>query len=80
MNKNLTLKNENNFSFYSLNRFFALSLDKIGGTSTIKIKMAFYFALSSVCTIFAEKMDLVGTNEQETSLFYILKQIKVSSK
>ena len=42
--------------------------------------MAFYFALSSVCTIFAEKMDLVGTNEQETSLFYILKQIKVSSK
>ena len=42
------------FSFYSLNRFFALSLDKIGGTSTIKIKMAFYFVLSSVYTIFAE--------------------------
>ena len=39
--------------------------------------MAFYFALSSVCTIIEEKMDLVGTNEQETSLFYILKQIKV---
>ena len=39
--------------------------------------MAFYFALSSVYIIFAEKMDLVGTNEQETSLFYILKQIKV---
>ena len=58
-------------------RSFTLSLNKIGGTSTIKIKMAFYFALSSVCTIFAEKMDLVGTNEQETSLFYILKQIKV---
>ena len=60
LNKNLTLKNENNFSFYSLNRFFALSLDKIGGTSTIKIKMTFYFVLSSVCTIFAEKNGFGG--------------------
>ena len=36
-NKNLTLTKTNKFDFASLNRFFALSLNKIGGISTIKI-------------------------------------------
>ena len=39
LNKNLTLKKDNLFSFSSLNRFFALSLDKIGCISTRKIKV-----------------------------------------
>ena len=39
LNKNLTLKKDNLFSFSSLNRFFALSLDKIGCISTKKIKV-----------------------------------------
>ena len=52
LNKNLTLKKDNLFSFSSLNRFFALSLDKIGCISTKKIKKSFFiwfclrFALS----------------------------------
>ena len=52
LNKNLTLKKDNLFSFSSLNRFFALSLDKIGCISTKKIKKRFFilfclrFALS----------------------------------
>ena len=33
------------FSFPSLNRFFALSFDKIGGISTIKIKVFWTFIL-----------------------------------
>lgn len=49
-NKNLTLTKTNIFVFASLNRFFALSLNKIGGISTIKIsKLILYclrFALS----------------------------------
>lgn len=49
-NKNLTLTKTNKFDFASLNRFFALSLNKIGGISTIKIsKLILYclrFALS----------------------------------
>ena len=43
--KILTLGNVNKFPFLSLNRIFALSLDKISGTSTIKMKV---FSLS-VC-------------------------------
>ena len=35
--KNLTLTKTNILVFASLNRFFALSLNKIGGISTIKI-------------------------------------------
>ena len=42
LNKNLTLKKDNLFSFSSLNRFFALSLDKIGCISTKKIKKRFF--------------------------------------
>ena len=49
-NKNLTLTKTNIFVFASLNRFFALSLNKIGCISTIKIsKLILYclrFALS----------------------------------
>ena len=41
-------QSESKLSLHSL----AKILNKIGCTSTIKIKMAFYFALSSVCTIF----------------------------
>ena len=41
--KILTLGNVNKFPFLSLNRIFALSLDKISGTSTIKMKV---FSLS----------------------------------
>ena len=37
LNKNLTLRKDNLFSFHSLIRFFALSLDKIGCISEIKI-------------------------------------------
>ena len=32
---------------------FALSLDKLGCTSEIKIKASFHFVFHSVCTIFA---------------------------
>ena len=39
LDKNLMLGKENILSFLSLNRFFALSLDKIGGISTIKIQI-----------------------------------------
>ena len=42
LNKNLTLKKDNSFSFYLLNRFFALSLDKIGCISTKKNKKRFF--------------------------------------
>ena len=45
LNKNLTLKKDNSFSFSSLNRFFALSFDKIGCISTIKIKVFWTFIL-----------------------------------
>lgn len=41
--KILTLGNVNKFPFLSLNRIFALSLDKISGTSAIKMKV---FSLS----------------------------------
>ena len=54
LDKNLTLRKEKIFSFPSLNRFFALSFDKIGGVSEIKIKkFYFYFVFRSTCTIFA---------------------------
>ena len=36
LDKNLTLTKSNKFVFVSLNRFFTLSLYKIGCTSTIK--------------------------------------------
>ena len=55
LNKNLTLKKDNSFSFSSLNRFFALSFDKIGCISTIKIKVlgllfCIVFDLHYLCT------------------------------
>ena len=55
LNKNLTLKKDNLFSFSSLNRFFALSLDKIGCISTKKIKVfgllfCFVFDLYYLCS------------------------------
>ena len=54
LNKNLTLRKDNLFSFSSLNRFFALSLDKIGCISTKKIKVfgllfCFVFDLHYLC-------------------------------
>ena len=45
LNKNLTLRKDNLFSFHSLIRFFALSFDKIGCISTIKIKVFGTFIL-----------------------------------
>ena len=55
LNKNLTLKKDNLFSFSSLNRFFALSFDKIGCISTKKIKVfgllfCFVFDLHYLCS------------------------------
>ena len=45
LNKNLTLRKDNLFSFHSLIRFFALSFDKIGCISEIKIKKSSFFIL-----------------------------------
>ena len=54
----------NRYSFYSLTRFFALTLDKLGCGSTIKINgfHHIYFVLSSPCTNFAGDYIIMGAN------------------
>ena len=73
LNKNLTLKKDNLFSFSSLNRFFALSLDKIGCISTKKIKKRFFilfclrFALS-LQRIIKERTNMTTIISKEEAL------------
>ena len=52
-NKILTLKNEKYFSFSSLNRIFAVPLNKVRCISTIK-KNGVFFVLCSFYSTFAE--------------------------
>ena len=56
--KILTLGNVNIFPFLSLNRIFALSLDKISGTSAIKMKVFWPFIL--YCTRFALSLNKIS--------------------
>ena len=51
-NKILTLENDNKLSFYSLNRIFALSFNKIGCISTIQNQTSLFcivFNLHYLC-------------------------------
>ncbi len=54
LNKFLSLKNTNSFAFSSLNRNFALPLNKVGRTQEYKTKFHICFVIPLVCTTFAE--------------------------
>ena len=58
LNKNLTLRKDNLFSFSSLNRFFALSLDKIGCISTKKVKYGCNLQFLSLQIVFCLRFAL----------------------
>ena len=69
LDKILTLGNVNKFPFLSLNRIFALSLDKISGTSAIKMKVFWPFIL--YCTRFALSLDKIsGTSAIKMKVFW----------